>query len=438
MGKSKAARCLLWGAACVAAGLIGFTVWAVKPAIAPVAPPAASTFDKADIQRGEKLAAAGYCVTCHTAAGGKPLAGGLPMVTGFGTIYSTNITPDAETGIGAWSLAAFKRAMHEGVGRDGSHLFPAFPYDRFTKTSDDDVKAIYAYLMSQPAVSQAPKAPDMPFPLNVRLLQAGWKLLFFKEGRYEPVAHQTAEWNRGAYLAEGLAHCASCHTPRNALGAEKTGDASYAGAFVDGWFAPALNASNNSPVPWSADELYGYLRKGGTAYHGVAAGPMSHVVYQGMALVDDSDVRAVAGYFASINGSADKKVDVTQVVGAALARSRFDASQTLERGANVYAAACAACHYNALSGPLAARPELGLKSSLSAADPTNLVNVILHGVSMKEGLPDAMMPAFGGALTDADVAALATYLRKTRTDLPPWPDVEQQVARQRNESHKKN
>ncbi|MDP9898313.1 cytochrome c [Variovorax ginsengisoli] len=436
MGKSKAARRLLWGGACVVAGLVGFTAWAIKPAIAPVTPPAPISFDTTEIQRGEKLAAAGYCVTCHTAAGGKPFAGGLPMVTGFGTIYTTNITPDAATGIGSWSLAAFTRAMHEGVARDGSHLFPAFPYDRFTKTSNEDVKALYAYLMSQPAVSQAPKAPDMPFPLNVRLLQAGWKLLFFKEGRYEPVTTQTAEWNRGAYLAEGLAHCASCHTPRNALGAEKTGDARYAGAVVDGWFAPALNASNNSPVPWNADELYSYLRKGGTAYHGVAAGPMSHVVYQGMALVDDSDVHAVAHYFASMNGSASRNVDVAQVVAGALARSRFDASQTVERGANVYAAACAACHYNALSGPQAARPELGLKSSLSAADPTNLVNVILHGVSLKEGLPEAMMPAFGTALTNDDIAALVTYLRKTRTDLPPWQGVAQLVAKQRDDAKK--
>lgn len=432
----KWARNFLWGVACVLAGLVVFMVWASKPAIAPIASPAASSFDTGLIQRGEKLAAAGYCVTCHTAAGGKPFAGGLPMVTGFGTIYTTNITPDTETGIGAWSLEAFTRAMHEGVARDGSHLFPAFPYDRFTKTSNDDVNALYAYLMTRPAVKQTATPNELPFPLNVRQLQAGWKLLFFKEGRYEPVADKSAEWNRGAYLAEGLAHCASCHTPRNALGAEKTGDAQYAGAFVDGWFAPALNAANTAPVPWNGPELYGYLRHGGTAYHGVAAGPMSHVVYQGMALVDDGDVHAIANYFASINGSADRQVNVTQVVGDALAKSRFDAAQTVERGANVYAAACASCHYNALSGPQAARPELGLKSSLSAADPTNLVNVILHGVSLKEGLPEAMMPAFGAALGDDDIAALVTYLRKTRTALPAWQNVQAAVAKQRDESKK--
>lgn len=426
---------LLWLIGFIVAGLIAFTAFAWKSAIAPITRPVAASFEPGLVQRGEKLAAAGYCVVCHTAAGGKPFAGGLPMVTGFGTIYTTNITPDAETGIGTWSLEAFARAMHEGVARDGSHLFPAFPYDRFTKTSNEDVNALYAYLMTRPAVQQAAKVADMPFPLNVRLLQAGWKLLFFKEGRYEPDASRSAEWNRGAYLAEGLSHCSSCHTARDALGAEKTGDARYAGAWVDGWFAPALNASNTAPVPWNSAELYGYLRKGGTAYHGVAAGPMSHVVSQGMALVNDSDVHAIADYFASINGSSARNADVPGLVADKLARSRFDL-QTVDHGANVYASACAACHYNALSGPLAMRPELSLKSSLMAADPTNLVNVILHGMSYGEGLPEAMMPAFATALSDDDIAALVSYLRRTRTDLAAWQNVAAVVARQRGEAER--
>jgi mono/diheme cytochrome c family protein len=417
--------------AIVVLGLAAFAAWAWRGAIAPVAPPVAGSFDPALVARGEKLADAGYCLTCHTPPKGKPYAGGLAMVTSFGTIYSTNITPDPATGIGNWSLEAFTRAMHEGVARDGSHLFPAFPYDHFTKVSDDDVKALYAFVMTRPAVAQTPPPNTVPFPLNVRLLQAGWKLLFFKPGRFEPVAGRSEEWNHGAYLAEGLSHCGACHTPRNALGAERA-DAHLAGAAIDGWFAPALTAANTAPVPWSAPELRDYLRNGGTAYHGVAAGPMSSVVHQGYALLPEADAAAVATYIASGNGSADRRADVGQIVGDALARSRYDASLAVDHGAALYMSACAACHYNPSSGPQLARPELGLKSSITAADPTNLVQVILHGVSVRDGLPGAMMPAFGAALSDADVAAIATYLRKSRTNLPLWTDVPAVVARVRS------
>ena len=429
----RLARALATLLGIVVLGLVVFTMWAWRSAIEPITPPSAASFDPALVAKGEKLADAGYCLTCHTPPRGKPYAGGLPMVTAFGTIYSTNITPDAATGIGNWSQEAFTRALHEGVARDGSHLFPAFPYDHFTRVSDDDAKALYAFVMTRPAVAQTAPPNTLPFPLNVRLLQAGWKLLFFKEGRFQPVTEQSAEWNRGAYLAEGLSHCGACHTPRNALGAEKKGaDAHLAGAAIDGWFAPPLTAANPAPVPWSAAELHDYLRNGGTPYHGVAAGPMSNVVHQGYALLDDADVNAVASYIASGNGSADRKADVGQIVGDALARSRYDASQRGDHGAALYTSACAACHYNPVSGPLLARPELGLKSSISAPDPTNLVQVVLHGIGVKDGLPGTMMPAFGVGMSDDDVAAIATYLRKSRTTLPPWTDVPGVVARVRS------
>jgi mono/diheme cytochrome c family protein len=414
-------------------GSVVFTIWAWRGAIDPITPPVASSFDAALVAKGEKLADAGFCLTCHTPPKGKPYAGGLSIVTAFGTIYSTNITPDPATGIGSWSQEAFARALHEGVARDGSHLFPAFPYDHFTKVSDDDAKALYAFMMTRPPVAQTTPPNTVPFPLNVRLLQAGWKLLYFKEGRYQAVAEQSAEWNRGAYLAEGLSHCGACHTPRGPLGAEKKGaDAHLAGAAIDGWFAPALSAANPAPVPWSAMELHDYLRNGGTPYHGVAAGPMSNVVHQGYALLEDADVNAVAAYIASGNGSADRKADVGQIVGDAISKSRYVPSLAGDHGARLYTAACAGCHYNPVSGPQLARPELGLKSSISAADPTNLVQVILHGISVKDGLPGRMMPAFGAGMSDADVAAIATYLRQSRTTLPPWTDVPAVVARVRS------
>ena len=198
---------------------------------------------------------------------GEKYAGGYEMATPFGVIYSTNITPDLETGIGAWSEAAFRRAMHEGVSRDGSHLFPVFSYDHFTKLSDDDVHALYAYFMpGHPFMHRRPNG--IPFPFNIRYLQAGWKLLFFRPGRFELDVAKSAEWNRGAYLAQGLSHCGACHTPRNLLGAEKAGNA-YGGAEIDNWVAPPLTAANPTPAPWTFEELYDYLRTGASELHGL-------------------------------------------------------------------------------------------------------------------------------------------------------------------------
>src|ERR1700730_7770541 len=188
-------------------GLLGFFALAWRPSIAPIDLPAKASFSAELIAKGEVLAGAGYCAVCHTAKGGQKFAGGYPMPTPFGVLYSTNITPDPETGIGTWSEAAFARAMHEGVARDGSHLFPGFPYDHFTKLSDDDVKALYAYFMTRPPVRASAPANTIPFPLNIRALQEGWKILSFRSGRFEPVAGKSAEWNRGAYLALGLSHC---------------------------------------------------------------------------------------------------------------------------------------------------------------------------------------------------------------------------------------
>src|ERR1700730_10486206 len=191
-------------------GLLGFFALAWRPAIAPIDLPAKASFSAELIAKGEVLAGAGYCAVCHTRQGGQQFAGGYAMRTPFGTIYSTHITPEPETGIGQWSLEAFTRAMHEGISRDGSHLFPGFLYDHFTKVSDDDVKALYAYLMTRPPVRATSPSNTPPFPLNLRQREEGWKILFFRSGRYQPDPSKSAEWNRGAYLAEGLSHCGAC------------------------------------------------------------------------------------------------------------------------------------------------------------------------------------------------------------------------------------
>ena len=261
----------------------------------------AAAFDAALVKRGRDLAAIGNCNDCHTVRGGRSFAGGLPVPTPFGTIFSSNITPDAETGIGRWSEAAFRRAMRSGVNREGQHLYPTFPYDHFTNVSDEDDRALYAFLMTRQPVRAPARENQLSFPFNQRFAIAGWKLLFLRHDTYQPDPSQSAEWNRGAYLVEGLAHCGACHTPRNALGAERN-SAQFAGGDVDNWHAYALNDQSHAPVPWDADALFAYLRDGWHPDHGTARGPMAEVV-SNLSSVPSSDVRAIAVYMAGVSGT---------------------------------------------------------------------------------------------------------------------------------------
>jgi mono/diheme cytochrome c family protein len=408
-------------------GLLGFLGLAWRPPIAPIDPPAQTSFPAELIARGQVLAGAGYCAVCHTGQGGQPFAGGYGLRTSFGTIYSTNITPEPATGIGRWSLEAFTRAMHEGVARDGSHLFPAFPYDHFTKVFDDDVAALYAYLMTRPPVTARPPPNTIPFPLNIRAFQEGWKILFFRSGRYQPDPSKNDEWNRGAYLAEGLSHCGGCHTPRNLLGAERVNNA-YAGAVIDDWIAPALTDANPSPVPWTQSELFSYLRSGVSRLHGVSAGPMSPVIHTGLSAVPDADIRAQAVYFADVDHAAARMAVADAAVRKALATSHVGSGQDYDPDARLYAASCIACHYNAGPTPLPERPELALNSALTLPEPTNFIHVVLDGIGIGDGGPGLVMPGYAEALTDADIARLAAFLRRTRAGDPPWTDVERKVA----------
>jgi mono/diheme cytochrome c family protein len=289
------------------------------------------------------------------------------------------------------------------------------------------VSALYAYLMTRPPVNALPPANTIPFPLNIRALQEGWKLLFFRSGRYQPNDSKSAEWNRGAYLAEGLSHCGGCHTPRNWLGAEKLKDA-YAGAVVDDWIAPALTRSNPSPAPWTQDELFSYLRSGLSALHGVSTGPMSPVIHTGLAALPDTDIRAQATYFADTDRAATRTADVDSAVRKALATSHLGSDQEYDADARLYAAACLACHYNAGSTPLPTRPELALNSALTLSEPTNFIHVVMEGIGIKDGGPGLVMPGYAMALTDADIANIGSYLRRTRTDGAPWIDIEKKAA----------
>ena len=414
-------------------GIVFFLV-ARRPSIAPIAPPSASSFPADLVAKGETLSAIGHCAACHTQPGGQPFAGGYEMHTPFGVIYGTNITPDPKTGIGTWSLEAFTRTMREGVARNGSHLFPAFPYYAFTKLSDDDIRALYAYLMTRPAVSKSVPNNTFPFPLNIRALQEGWKILFFRSGRYQADPTKGDEWNRGAYLAEGLSDCSGCHTPRNPLGAEEARRA-YAGAMVEGWIAPALTAANPSPVPWTQEDLLTYLRTGMSPLHGPSDATMTQVIRNGLDLpvVPDSDIHAIALYFSEMDKPNPGTTNIEATTRRALATSPLGSGQEYDPDAELYASACMSCHYNAGPLPLSARPELALNSSLTLSEPTNFIQVVLNGVSDTQGAPGLVMPAYSASLTNPEIAGLAAYLRRTRTKLPPWTDLERKVAAARKE-----
>lgn len=416
-------------------GLVGLFLLARRPAIAPIARPTPASFSAESIAHGETVAAAGHCVSCHTRLGGQPFAGGYGVNTPFGIIYGTNITPDPKTGIGSWSLAAFTRAMREGVSRDGSHLFPAFPYYAYTELWDDDVKALYSYLMTRPAVSATVPPNPLPFPLDIRAFQEGWKILFFRSKRYRNDPAKSPEWNRGAYLSEALSDCGGCHTPRNGLGAEKLREA-YAGAVIDNWIAPALTEANPSPVPWTQEELFSYLRTGVSRLHGAAtAATMTPVIRDGLALpvVPDADVRALAMYFSDIDHAGARVSGVEAAVRQAVKTSSLGSGQEYDPDANLYAAACLSCHYNGGTVPVATRPELALNSALTLAEPINFIQPVLRGIGNADGAPGLVMPAYASSLTDAEVARLAAYLRRTRTTRPPWTDLEKRVSAARRE-----
>jgi mono/diheme cytochrome c family protein len=324
--------------------------------------------------------------------------------------------------------------MREGVARDGSHLFAAFPYNVYTGLWDEDIKALYAYLMTRPPVSATVPPNTVRFPLNIRSLEEGWKILFFRSERYRTDPAKSEEWNRGAYLAQALSDCEGCHTPRNALGALKARDA-YAGAEIDNWIAPALTRANPSPVPWTQDELFSYLRTGVGRLHGAAAATMTPVIRDGLALpvVPDSDVRAIALYFSDIDHAGAREPSVEATVREALATSSLGSGQEYDPDADLYAAACLSCHYNTGTVPLPARPELALNSALTLSEPTNFIQAVLRGVSVTEGAPGLVMPAYASSFTDADVARLAAYLRRTRTKCPPWGGLEKKVSAVRRE-----
>lgn len=406
-----------------------FLSW--QPSIAPIEPLARESFGAESVARGQRLAALGNCVACHTRDGGTPLAGGRAMQTPFGTLYTSNLTPEPKIGIGLWSFDAFRRAMREGIAREGDYLYPAFPYTAFTRVGDDDLRDLYAYLMSRTAVEADTPDNRLPFPYNQRRMMAGWNFLFFDKRPFQPKPQRDAAWNRGAYLVEGLGHCSACHTPRNALGAERTGKQRFAGATVDGWQVPPLNGGGKPAIPWTQATLYDYLRNGFSRYHGAAAGPMASVA-AGLAQQPDADLQAMARYLATL--LPEQPGDFSPEKQAAeLEQRTYGTLQPVSgSGGRLFKGACMACHHDGDSPKLnGVRPSLAVSNNLYAPTPDNLLRVILDGIGNPARPELGYMPAFRHSLNNAQIIALARYLREDFAGLPAWPDLEFKVAKLR-------
>jgi mono/diheme cytochrome c family protein len=372
------------------------------------------------IKRGEYLARAGDCVACHTADKGRPFAGGLPINTPFGTIYTPNITSDPDTGIGRWTDADFLRAMHEGIGKSGERLYPAFPYAEYTKVTDSDVLAIRAYLNTLAPIHYTPPRNELSFPFNQRWLMVFWNMFNFKEGRFVPDPQQSAEWNRGAYLVGGLAHCEECHTPRNFTQGLKTSER-FSGAELSGWHAFNITPDKNAGVgAWTDEELTQYLAAGVAHGRANAAGPMANVVQNSTQYMTPEDLRSMVVYLRSVPAQSGGDVrprdsfgkptnaDITAMRGTSISGVN---------GAQLFIANCATCHSWTGEGrggtAAGAYPSLIHNSVVGASAANNLTMVMLHGVNRETKNSTAFMPAFGSELSDEQIAAISNYVTKT-------------------------
>jgi mono/diheme cytochrome c family protein len=361
------------------------------------------------IARGRYLTAAADCQTCHTHEGGAPFAGGRAFKTAFGTLYSSNITPDRDSGIGAWSAENFLRAVHQGVRPDGSHLYPAFPYAAYTYLTDDDVRAIWAYLGTLPPVRNRVPANDLAFPFNQRWLMGVWSRLFNPDRRFAPNVKQSPEWNRGAYLAEALGHCGDCHTPRNVLQALNN-RRKFSGALTGGWQAYNITSDRTSGVGgWREEDLAQYLATGHAPSHGTASGPMGEAVDASLSKLLPGDIHALVTYVRSIPPIASSDLPAVRTEVAASGAPSTSAMSADSLGERVFAGACAGCHGWTGTSPVMERATLAGARAINDPAAVNVLQVILNG-SAADGSGDAGMPAFGAGYSDAEIAAVANYV----------------------------
>ncbi|KJC53887.1 alcohol dehydrogenase [Bradyrhizobium sp. LTSP849] len=360
------------------------------------------------IARGEYLARAGDCTACHTASEGRLFAGGRPMPTPFGTIYTSNITPDSETGIGKWSADDFYRTMHNGRFPDGGLIYPAMPFASYTKVTRADSDAIFAYLRSIQPVNQKNKPHELRFPYDNRQLILGWRTLFFSEGEFKPDASKSAEWNRGAYLVEGLGHCGMCHSPINALGGTSQSDAFKGGLIpMQNWYAPSLTSNREAGLgDWSIKDITDLLQTG-VSTRGVVYGPMAEVVHNSLQYLNNEDTRAMAVYLKGI-------AEASAPPPPSSALPTTESSLLISLGKTVYDKNCASCHGTQGEGRPPHWPPLANNQSIEMQSAVNPIRMVLNGGYPPGTKGNPMpygMPPFAGLLSDNEVAAVVSYIR---------------------------
>lgn len=365
-------------------------------------PPAAA--DAAAVARGRYIAIAGDCVACHTAPGSKEaFAGGYSISTPFGGIFASNITPDKETGIGSWTERDFYRAVRHGKGKEGEHLYPAMPYNAYVKVSDQDMHDLWMYMRSVKPVRYRVPETNLGFPYNIRLAMMGWNLLFFRNSGFESDPDKSAEFNRGAYLVEGLEHCGACHTPKNLLGGD-TGDY-LQGSNLSEWHAPDLTSNRDVGIgSWSSAQIMDYLKLGSN-HVAVASGPMAEAVTNSTQHLSDADLRAIATYLKAQPASATQ-----------LPPPQARDSAQMKTGEDVYSANCSACHNSDGKGIPNLAASLANNPGLLADDASSIITTVLQGGrgAVTQGNPTSgAMPSFAWKLTDEQVAAVSTYIRNS-------------------------
>lgn len=366
------------------------------------APTAAMASEPGDalVERGAYLARAGNCVSCHTAPEGERFAGGLAIKSPFGVMYSTNITPDPETGIGTWTEEDFEKAVRQGIRKDGGHLYPSMPYTEFTKLTDEDVHAIWTYLQTVPAVHQEDKENRMRFPFNIRMGLAAWNSMYLNAGRYVPDPSHSDEWNRGAYLVQGLTHCGSCHTPRNAAFAEDE-DRAMSGAVISGWYAPDISADDYSILQqWSEDELADFLKNGHTKSRTPAIGPMYEAIEGGLSHLSDEDLHAIAVYLKHQTQGTKTAEPPPNLV---LSNARIEAGR-----AN-FDANCAGCHGADGTGSHGVAPTLIGNTTITGREPHSAIRAVLEGFDPRDKW--GAMPSFAYAMTNQEISDTVNYAR---------------------------
>jgi len=362
------------------------------------------------VERGQYLARAADCIACHTTESAQPFAGGRAFVLPFGTLYSTNITPDKKTGIGDYTDADWLRAIHKGIARDGTRLYPAMPYASYTYMTDEDALAIKAYLFSLPPVESPRPTNTLSFPFNQRWLMSFWSTMFNSDKRFEPNLERSAEWNRGAYLAEAMAHCGECHTPRT-VAFSLDNRHKFAGAKQAGWVAYNISRDNETGIgDWKPEEIAQYVGSGHAAGRGTADGPMGEAVEYSLRYLTPADASAIAAYVATVPAVKGKNQPPVKKQPAPPDHSMGVASAVDPRGKEVYEGACASCHDWSGVSPIVGYADLVGARAVNDPTATNLVQIVLGGSSHKNVHGSLYMPDFGSAYSDTEVAAVANYV----------------------------